>query len=159
MNSPNKKLILTISRILLFVMTIVLVGNSSIRILAHSGRTDSNGGHWNHSTGEYHYHHGYPPHQHENGECPYDFKNNADKNSTSNNKTKNTTSKSDVATEGNKQSYSNLQEKEKAFFWEDWRNWAGIGFATLLLSPYIIGIFSLIIQSIKSLVLIIIRKK
>lgn len=25
---------------------------------AHSGRTDSNGGHWNHATGEYHYHSG-----------------------------------------------------------------------------------------------------
>ena len=38
----------------------------------HSGRTDGNGGHYNHSTGEYHYHHGYPAHQHHNGECPYD---------------------------------------------------------------------------------------
>lgn len=26
--------------------------------LAHSGRTDANGGHWNHATGEYHYHTG-----------------------------------------------------------------------------------------------------
>ena len=25
---------------------------------AHSGRTDANGGHWNHATGEYHYHSG-----------------------------------------------------------------------------------------------------
>lgn len=40
---------------------------------AHSGRTDSNGGHYDHSTGEYHYHHGYPAHQHPNGVCPYDF--------------------------------------------------------------------------------------
>lgn len=39
----------------------------------HTGGTDSNGGHWNHSTGEYHYHHGYPEHQHTNGVCPYDF--------------------------------------------------------------------------------------
>ena len=39
---------------------------------AHSGRTDSNGGHTDHSTGEYHYHHGYPAHQHPNGVCPYD---------------------------------------------------------------------------------------
>lgn len=38
---------------------------------AHSGGTDSNGGHYNHSTGEYHYHHGYPAHQHINGVCPY----------------------------------------------------------------------------------------
>ena len=41
--------------------------------LAHSGRTDSKGGHMNHSTGDYHYHHGYPEHYHTNGKCPYDF--------------------------------------------------------------------------------------
>lgn len=45
----------------------------STPVLAHSGRTDGDGGHYDHSTGEYHYHHGYPAHQHENGECPYRF--------------------------------------------------------------------------------------
>lgn len=40
---------------------------------AHPGRTDANGGHYNHSTGEYHYHHGYPAHQHIDGVCPYDY--------------------------------------------------------------------------------------
>lgn len=40
---------------------------------AHSGRTDSKGGHYDRSTGEYHYHHGHPAHQHSNGECPYNF--------------------------------------------------------------------------------------
>ena len=40
---------------------------------AHSGGTDSAGGHIDHSTGEYHYHHGYPAHQHPDGVCPYDF--------------------------------------------------------------------------------------
>lgn len=40
---------------------------------AHSGRTDSDGGHWNHDTWEYHYHHGYGPHQHIDGVCPYKF--------------------------------------------------------------------------------------
>ena len=40
---------------------------------AHPGGTDSNGGHYNRSTGEYHYHHGYPAHQHTDGLCPYDF--------------------------------------------------------------------------------------
>ena len=29
-----------------------------ISVYAHSGRTDANGGHWNHKTGEYHYHSG-----------------------------------------------------------------------------------------------------
>lgn len=41
--------------------------------LAHSGRTDSSGGHRDSSTGEYHYHHGYSAHQHTNGICPFDF--------------------------------------------------------------------------------------
>lgn len=51
---------------------------------AHSGRTDSKGGHTNHSTGEYHYHHGYPEHQHINGKCPYDFDDKTGKNSGNN---------------------------------------------------------------------------
>ena len=40
---------------------------------AHSGKTDSNGGHYDSSTGEYHYHHGYSAHQHNaDGSCPYE---------------------------------------------------------------------------------------
>lgn len=48
-------------------------------VSAHPGRTDSKGGHTNHSTGEYHYHHGYPAHDHYDMDgdgtvdCPYDF--------------------------------------------------------------------------------------
>lgn len=46
---------------------------------AHAGRTDSNGGHYDRSTGEYHYHHGYPAHDHYDMDgdgsvdCPYGF--------------------------------------------------------------------------------------
>ncbi len=43
---------------------------------AHSGRTDSSGGHHDYKNasglGSYHYHHGYPAHLHENGVCPYE---------------------------------------------------------------------------------------
>lgn len=53
--------------ILAAVLAIVLVLPGS----AHSGRTDSKGGHYNTETGEYHYHHGYPAHQHTGGYCPY----------------------------------------------------------------------------------------
>jgi hypothetical protein len=60
-----KKVVLIIA-ILLLTLTIV-----PIWALAHSGGTDSSGGHYDHSTGEYHYHHGYPAHQHTGGECPY----------------------------------------------------------------------------------------
>ena len=38
---------------------------------AHPGRTDSQGGHTDHSTGKYHFHHGHPAHQHPDGVCPY----------------------------------------------------------------------------------------
>ena len=50
-------------------------------VFAHPGRTDGNGGHTNHSTGEYHYHHGYSPHDHYDMDgdgdidCPYGFNN------------------------------------------------------------------------------------
>lgn len=51
----------------------------------HSGKTDSHGGHYNHSTGEYHYHHGYSAHDHYDMDgdgivdCPYSFKDNTNK--------------------------------------------------------------------------------
>lgn len=57
-----------------FILLIVIF--LSFSASAHSGKTDSDGGHWDNNTGEYHYHHGYPAHQHTNGECPYDFKDN-----------------------------------------------------------------------------------
>jgi hypothetical protein len=43
---------------------------------AHSGRTDSSGGHKDNKNasglGAYHYHHGYKAHLHSDGLCPYD---------------------------------------------------------------------------------------
>ena len=51
----------------------------SLTVFAHPGKTDSTGGHTDHSTGEYHYHHGYSAHSHEDFDgdeildCPYDF--------------------------------------------------------------------------------------
>lgn len=45
-------------RILALVIAILV--SLSIVTLAHPGRTDSNGGHYNRKTGEYHYHNGGP---------------------------------------------------------------------------------------------------
>lgn len=59
-------------KFIILTTIIVLILSFSVVSFAHSGRTDSNGGHMNHSTGEYHYHHGKPAHQHSNGRCPYD---------------------------------------------------------------------------------------
>jgi len=43
----------------------------SISAFAHSGGTDSQGGHHDRKRGGYHFHHGYGPHSHLNGKCPY----------------------------------------------------------------------------------------
>lgn len=57
----------------LFVILIILA--LPISVFAHSGRTDSDGGHKDNNNksglGSYHYHHGYGPHLHTNGICPY----------------------------------------------------------------------------------------
>ena len=63
---------------LLIVFSIIIfcffsIYTLSSQALAHPGKTDENGGHYDQSTGEYHYHHGYPAHQHSNGICPYNF--------------------------------------------------------------------------------------
>ena len=57
-----------------FVSMVLVLSVFCVSAYGHSGGTDSNGGHTDHSTGEYHYHHGHPAHQHENGVCPYDQK-------------------------------------------------------------------------------------
>ena len=54
----------------LCIIACFLLGFSLVAY-AHSGGTDSAGGHYNHSTGEYHYHHGHSAHQHPDGVCPY----------------------------------------------------------------------------------------
>ena len=59
------------------LIAITLLLSLSVVAYAHPGRTDSNGGHTDHSTGEYHYHHGQPAHQHYDIDgdgdldCPY----------------------------------------------------------------------------------------
>lgn len=61
---------------LILISIVIIISGSCVVVFAHPGKTDSDGGHFDRSTGEYHYHHGYPAHQHENGTCPYDFDNN-----------------------------------------------------------------------------------
>nr|WP_302598576.1 copper amine oxidase N-terminal domain-containing protein [uncultured Cellulosilyticum sp.] len=57
-----------------FLLVVVMLCSN---LFAHSGRTDSNGGHKDNKNvsglGSYHYHcGGYPAHLHDNGVCPYD---------------------------------------------------------------------------------------
>lgn len=52
-----------------------------VMVVAHSGRTDGSGGHYDKSNGDYHYHHGYSAHEHYDmdgdgsADCPYSFDN------------------------------------------------------------------------------------
>lgn len=66
-------------KIISFFLIALFAFSQCVSAFAHSGGTDANGGHYDHSTGEYHYHHGYPAHQHYDMDgdgdidCPYDF--------------------------------------------------------------------------------------
>ena len=68
-----------IARLLSISLSSMLVLLLAVKVSAHSGRTDSSGGHTNRATGEYHYHHGYPAHDHYDMDgdgivdCPYLF--------------------------------------------------------------------------------------
>ena len=44
----------------ILALIVILLVTFPLMVLAHSGRTDSNGGHYNRKTGEYHYHNGGP---------------------------------------------------------------------------------------------------
>ena len=67
-------------RIILFIcFAACLISLVVPTVFAHPGKTDSQGGHTDHSTGEYHYHHGYSAHDHYDMDgdgvvdCPYNF--------------------------------------------------------------------------------------
>ena len=60
-------------RYLIPILACMLLLSCCTVAFAHPGATDANGGHYDHSTGEYHYHHGYPAHQHPDGRCPYNY--------------------------------------------------------------------------------------
>lgn len=70
-----KKILAALFLSLSICMTAVTVVVPPITTEAHSGRTDSQGGHKDNKNqsglGSYHYHHGYPAHLHTGGVCPY----------------------------------------------------------------------------------------
>lgn len=77
----NKKII----SILFIALSVILIGANAY---AHSGRTDSSGGHKDNKNksglGSYHYHcGGHPAHLHTNGVCPYSSSSSSSKSSTS----------------------------------------------------------------------------
>jgi hypothetical protein len=91
-----------------------------IVVTAHPGRTDSRGGHYDRSTGEYHYHHGYSAHQHYDidgdgkKDCPYDFD---DKTNHSSNSSQGNNNRYDY--EENQTTTTNAEQVEKRItFWD-----------------------------------------
>lgn len=86
-------------RLVVIPLLALLIVMLQFPVKAHPGATDSQGGHYDHSTGEYHFHHGYPAHQHENGVCPYDFKDNTDHSNHGSNSSSKSNSYSGLTTE------------------------------------------------------------
>lgn len=47
-----------VKKVLSVLVCLLIVHSCAFSVIAHRGRTDANGGHWNRKTGEYHYHNG-----------------------------------------------------------------------------------------------------
>lgn len=97
MRKNRKKILLT----LLIIITSTFIGINSY---AHSGRTDSSGGHKDNQNksglGSYHYHcGGNPAHLHTNGVCPYSSSSSSNKSSTSSSSSSKSSSSSSSTSE------------------------------------------------------------
>ena len=131
-------------KLLLPFAAVVLMFLLSISAFAHPGRTDSQGGHRDSSTGTYHYHHGYSAHQHPNGVCPYDFDdktNTSPSSSGSSNKT--TASNSSKNSSPKKETTSTIKEEPKTSIFKNPDFW--IAFALYILPWIIVLSYPLII--------------
>lgn len=75
-SQKGKRIAIFLAAFLILGCTQTIYGNNIITAQAHSGRTDSQGGHHDNQNksglGSYHYHHGYSAHLHPGGVCPYD---------------------------------------------------------------------------------------
>lgn len=85
-----------------FSVLIALVFTLVFSASAHSGRTDSSGGHHDYKNksglGSYHYHHGYPAHLHPGGVCPYTSASNKSNSSSSSSSSRKSSSSSSRST-------------------------------------------------------------
>ena len=128
--------------------------------LAHPGKTDENGGHTDHSTGEYHYHHGYPAHQHKdtNGDgkkdCPYDFNDatdhhtgtsNTNNSNNSNNSNKTTSTQKSATTTTTNQTASTKNNNSK-----DWQSL--LIFLAIILLPFVPSICVNVTEWVRKLI-------
>lgn len=98
----------TIKKLFILFVCVSLSFSSSLSY-AHSGRTDSSGGHHDYQNksglGSYHYHHGMGPHLHPNGVCPYSSQANSTSNSKKKSKYYNTSTVKKVQNKLNKLGY------------------------------------------------------
>ena len=97
--------------ILLIILSIILIG---VNAYAHSGRTDSSGGHRDNKIksglGSYHYHcGGHPAHLHTNGVCPYDASSSSIENSASSSSASSTKTTSTIPTTINVENNSTVK--------------------------------------------------
>ena len=104
-----------------------------VTAIAHSGRTDGAGGHYDRSTGKYHYHHGYSAHQHYDmdgdgdKDCPYTFDHD---------------SMSEVEGETNEEKHENSANVDKSF-WEICGDIFVCLFITLAIFPFVLMLLGL----------------
>lgn len=85
---------------LLVILLLTVLSSLPLVASAHSGKTDANGGHWDHSIGEYHYHHGKPAHYHKNGICPYEVNDTFDERDNGKNESNTNKKENDTMTPG-----------------------------------------------------------
>lgn len=136
-------------KVFILAYSVIVALLSVIICFAHTGGTDSEGGHYNKSTGEYHYHHGYPAHQHDNGFCPYDYDDNtADTyKSTENDIAKDTTEQESFSayetnTKVKKQSFSNILKNVFNILEQAWINFFMAFLVSLLFSNILISLIT-----------------
>jgi hypothetical protein len=131
-----KKFLLSAFGVAMLILLLTIVA------YAHPGRTDSSGGHYNNSTGDYHYHHGYSAHDHYDMDgdgvldCPYDFD---DKTNHNNNNSGNPSTSEDTI----------KKEKNKITFWDVVKAillMIPLSLATLYILFIILGLICILIE-------------
>ena len=105
-------------RRLALLLVVVLCFSLPLQASAHSGRTDSNGGHRDNKNvsglGSYHYHcGGNPPHLHTNGVCPYSSGSSTKTNTSTGSSTSKSSTSSKASMKLSKSSLTLLKGKSK----------------------------------------------
>ena len=128
--------------IIMLLLLSLTAGAVALVAYAHPGKTDSSGGHTDHSTGEYHYHHGYSAHDHYDMDgdgdvdCPYDFDDNTSHGGNSSGSSSKTSSKKRYSSDSyNAPSVSSISDKTEVKEVPAWVYWVfgGLSFLIIIL--------------------------